>query len=109
MEAVEVANACAHNRCLEAVGLRYGPCCHKTPIAPTCNANTFSIDKVSLDQIIDAIQNILKILAAHITQDCIGKSGTTTPTPTNIWTQHSKTCSSKHLREILSPIIKPDT
>src|SRR6266487_2280099 len=100
METVKVGNTCYHDRSFEAGRLCHCPGCHKASITPTCNSNTVSIYKTAFGQVVNAIQDILKVFAAHIAHDCISEGYPASPTAADVGPQYSIASRSERLRPI---------
>src|SRR5579883_1714637 len=109
METVKVGDTGCHNRHRKARRLCYCPCCHETAVAATGNSNAIAIDHTALDQVVDATEQILEILAAHIAHDRIGEGYPTSPASAYIGAQHSITGGGQFLgaKVCIAKIISP--
>src|SRR5712691_9530828 len=107
VKTVEVRDACYHDCSLEAGCLRDSPGCHETSVASTRDGNPIAIYQTTLHQVIDAIQEILEVIATHVTYYRVSKSYPSSPTAANIGPQYGITSRSQGLSPVTSKVIEP--
>src|SRR5262249_4717562 len=93
-----------HHSSLEAIGLCDRPRGQEASIAPAANGNPLAIYQAFSDQVFDAVQDILEILAAHVANHCVGKSRPMSPTAAHIRFKHCIACRCEYLREAIPEI-----
>src|SRR5690348_16298257 len=88
VEAVEVTDASDHNGCFETMRLRHRPGCHETAVAATYNCYPLAVHHTLLNQVIDAMQDVLEIFATHIADHRIRKGDSPAPATAYIRSQN---------------------
>src|SRR5258706_4339364 len=78
-----------HNYCFEARLLLHCPCCHKAAVTSTRDGYPVTIHHAALNQVFDAIQDILEVLTAHITYNRIGEGHSAPPATAYVRSKYS--------------------
>src|SRR5258706_13898179 len=109
MEMGKVGEPCCHNSSFEARRLCPCPSCHETAIATTRDGNSIAVHHTALDQVFDAIQDILQVFATHIAHNRIGEGYPPPPASAHVGSQHGITGRGHLLgaEEAITKIIAP--
>src|SRR6185437_14240147 len=95
-----VREAGAHDRCLEAMGLRRSKHGHESTVAPAGEAEAVVIDRIARLHPVDARQDVAQVAVAHVEAHALGEALALAITAARVGHQHEVT----HGRERHRPV-----